>query len=100
MTASNVILVVTATCTALIAGLLYAYSCSVIPGLKSLPDAEYIVTMQSINKAIQNPVFFISFMGTLVLLPITTYMNYSQPCRSDAGSCWLRLRSISSGYLV
>ena len=79
MTASNVILVITATCTALIAGLLYAYSCSVIPGLKPLPDTEYIATMQSINKAIQNPVFFISFMGTLVLLPITTYMHYSQP---------------------
>jgi len=26
--------------------------------------------MQSINRAIQNPVFFISFFGALILLPV------------------------------
>ena len=76
MTASNVVMVITTTCTALIAGLLYSYSCSVIPALRSLPDKEYIATMQSINKAIQNPAFFISFMGALILLPVCTYMHY------------------------
>ncbi len=82
MTASNVILVLTATCTALIAGLLYSYSCSVMLGLRSLPDPEFITVMQSINRAIQNPVFFISFMGTLILLPVSTYMHYAQPLSS------------------
>ena len=82
MTVSNLLLELTATCTALIAGLLYSYSCSVMPGLKSLPDSEFIAVMQSINRAIQNPVFFISFMGTLLLLPVSTYMHYSQPLSS------------------
>ena len=79
MTVSNIILLLTTTCTALMAGLFYSYSCSVVPGLKLLTDTEYIASMQSINKAIQNPIFFISFFGTLLLLPISTYLNYFQP---------------------
>ena len=78
MTVSNVILVLTTTCVALMAGLFYSYSCSVVLGLKLLPDAAYIASMQSINKAIQNPVFFISFIGSLLLLPVSTYLNYYQ----------------------
>ncbi len=79
MTASNALLVITATCTALMAGLFYSYSCSVMLGIRSLPDSEYIATMQFINRAIQNPIFFISFFGALLLLPVTTFVNYSQP---------------------
>ncbi|CAN5209431.1 DUF1772 domain-containing protein [soil metagenome] len=78
MTIPNAILVLTATCTALMAGLFYSYACSVVPALKLLTDAEYIATMQSINKAIQNPVFFICFFGILVLFPASTYLNYFQ----------------------
>ena len=79
MTIINIILTIAATTTALIAGLLYAYSCSVNIELGRLADAEYISAMQSINKAIQNPLFFISFMGTLLLLPLCTYLHYGQP---------------------
>jgi len=78
MTTSNVILVFTTTCTALIAGLFYSYSYSVVPGLKSVNDSTYIASMQSINRAIQNPVFFAGFFGALILLPVSAYMNYSQ----------------------
>ena len=78
MTTSNVILVLTTTCTALMAGLFYSYSYSVVPGLKSVNDAAYIASMQSINGAIQNPVFFTGFFGTLLLLPVSAYLNYSQ----------------------
>lgn len=79
MTTINIILTLAATTTALIAGLFYAYSCSVTLGLGRLPDAEYLSAMQSINRAILNPVFFISFMGTLILLPVTSWMHYGQP---------------------
>jgi uncharacterized membrane protein len=58
------------------AGLFYSYSCSVTIGLGKLPDEQYIVAMQSINRSIQNPVFFISFFGALILPPLTTYLNY------------------------
>ncbi len=79
MTASNIILVSTAICTALMAGLFYSYTCSVVPGLKMLSNAEYLAAMQSINKAIQNPIFFLCFFGILLLLPICTYVHFSTP---------------------
>jgi len=59
MTFNNIVLAAATTCTALMGGLLFSYSCSVVLGLKTLPDQEYIMTMQAINRAIQNPVFFI-----------------------------------------
>lgn len=79
MTISNVILILTAIGTALMAGLFYSYSCSVVIGLRLLPDTEYISAMQAINKAIQNPIFLTCFIGTPLLLPLSTYLNYSQP---------------------
>ena len=73
------ILLLTATIlSGLVAGLLYAYSCSVNPGLGALPDREYLAAMQSINKAIQNPLFFLSFMGTLLLLPASSFASWRQ----------------------
>lgn len=71
------ILISTSLTTALIAGLFYAYSFSVNPGLHQLSDLAYLTAMQSINRAILNPGFFLSFGGTLVLLPISTWMHYS-----------------------
>jgi uncharacterized membrane protein len=62
--------------TGLVAGLFYAYDCSVIGGLGQLGDKEYLHAFQSINKAILNPYFFLSFMGSLVVLPIATWMSY------------------------
>jgi len=72
-----IILFLTAIFSGLVAGLLYSYSCSVNVGLKLLSDIEYIKAMQSISKAIQNPVFFVSFMGLLFLFPVTVYQQYS-----------------------
>lgn len=77
MTLTSIILVVTATVTALIAGLYYAYSCSVNGGLGRLPDMIYLQSMQSINRVILNPAFLFSFMGTLFLLPLSAYLNYA-----------------------
>lgn len=73
----NTILFITILLSGLVAGLLYSYSCSVNIGLNKLSDAEYLKAMQSINIAIQNPYFFISFMGLLVMLPLTAWKFYS-----------------------
>ncbi|HSX08287.1 MAG TPA: DUF1772 domain-containing protein [Candidatus Saccharimonadales bacterium] len=32
--------------------------------------------MQRINKVIQNPLFFLVFMGPVILLPLTAYLSY------------------------
>jgi uncharacterized membrane protein len=78
MKMTTLLLIVTATLTALIAGLFYAYSCSVVLGLGKLSDTEYLKSMQSINREILNPVFFMSFMGTAFLLPISTFFYRGQ----------------------
>lgn len=70
------VLVITATTTALTGGLFYAWSCSVTPGLARLADREYLAAMQAMNRAILNPVFFAAFLGTAVLLPLSTYLYY------------------------
>ena len=63
--------------TGLMAGLFYAYSVSVNPGLGLLNDASYLRAMQSINRAILNPIFFRTFIGTLLLLSVSTWLEYS-----------------------
>jgi len=62
--------------TGLLAGLFFGFQCSIINGLGALGNKEYLLSFQSINKVIQNPIFFISFMGTVIVLPITCYLNY------------------------
>jgi uncharacterized membrane protein len=69
---------ITVLLTGLLAGLLYGYDCSVIKGLGNLQDALYLQSFQSINKAIQNPYFFISFMGSLIVLPVATWFSYGK----------------------
>ncbi len=78
-TAANILLVLTATTTALTAGLFYAFSCSVNLGLARLSNAEYIAAMRSINRAIQNPIFFAAFFGAPILLPLSVFLHYGQP---------------------
>lgn len=84
----TIILGLTATTTALMGGLFYAFSWAVMPGLKRLPDAVYITAMQSINRAIQNPVFLGAFLGTAVLLPVCVYLEYS-PLKPLSLRFWL-----------
>lgn len=76
MTPFKVILLLTTLLTGMIAGLFYGYDCSVINGLAPLPDSAYLAAFQSINTAIQHPYFFGSFMGSLLLLPVCSWMAY------------------------
>ena len=63
--------------TGLSAGLFYAWQVSVIPGTKKIADLTYLETMQSINRAILNPAFFIIFFGSLILLGISSIHEFS-----------------------
>src|SRR5687767_8188759 len=75
------ILVIAATTTALMAGLFYAWSCSVMLGIARLSDKEFISAMQVTNRAIQNPIFFAAFFGAPVFLVISTVLFYGEPQR-------------------
>ena len=76
MTTYTIIQVAAVAVIGLVAGLFYSYDCSVIGGLGNLTDREYLSAFQSINRAILNPYFFISFMGSLVMLPVAAWMSY------------------------
>ncbi len=48
----------------LVAGILFAFSTSVMKALSRLPSAQGIAAMQSINIAVINPLFMGAFFGT------------------------------------
>jgi len=81
--------------TGLSAGLFYAWSVSVIPGTQKISDTTYLETMQSINRAILNPAFFLIFFGSIVSLTISSIYEF----QSGKTVFWLLLAS-SLTYLV
>lgn len=78
MILSNLILAATAVLTALMAGLFFAWSCSIMPGFARLTDKEFVSAMQATNSAIQNPIFFTVFFGAPLLLLISTICSYGE----------------------
>ena len=65
----------------LMAGLFFIFSNTVMPALGKLRPHEGIVAMQSINRVILNPLFFIVFFGTAagsLLLIVSTIWRWSQ----------------------
>jgi len=51
----------------LVAGLFYGFACGVMPGLANADDRTLIDAMQQINESIENPVFFLTYLGAPVL---------------------------------
>ncbi|MFT7588627.1 MAG: putative membrane protein [Limisphaerales bacterium] len=70
------LLLFTAMTSALIAGLFWAFTNSVMPGLAKVSDAAFVSTMQSINRVILNPIFFLCFLGTAITLPFSIFLEY------------------------
>lgn len=62
--------------TGLSAGLFYAWSVSVIPGTRKIIDISYLESMQSINRAILNPAFYLTFIGSPIALALSTGQHY------------------------
>jgi uncharacterized membrane protein len=79
MKRSYMILLIATIVTGLMAGLFFAWSFSVTPGIAFLPDREYLAAMQMMNRAILNPVFLSCFMGAAILLPLSTWLEYERP---------------------
>lgn len=94
-TLDRIILVAATTTTAMLVGLFYGWSVSVVPGLARLNNTEYLSAFQAMNRAILNPLFFISFMGSVILLPLAAYLNYSQP----ASLCFWLIVAASALYI-
>lgn len=63
----RVLLAVTTVLTGLLAGLYFCFAVAVVPGLGGTADAVFAPAMNQINVAIQNPVFFVAFLGAPLL---------------------------------
>jgi uncharacterized membrane protein len=72
----NMLLLGSVILTGLSAGIFFAWSVSVIPGIKLTVNHTYLETMQSINREILNPVFYCVFFGSLVLLSIASINEF------------------------
>ncbi|MTI87880.1 MAG: DUF1772 domain-containing protein [Balneolaceae bacterium] len=76
MEINELLLLLTILFSGLMAGLFYAWSISVTPGLARINSRSFLLAFQSMNRAILNPVFFIPFMGTALLLPLLSYLRF------------------------
>ena len=76
---TNIVLVVGGVLTALHAGLLYDFSVDIVPALRSIKGTTHISMMQAINVKIENPIFFLSFFGPIVLLPLAAFLLREEP---------------------
>ncbi|RSD07291.1 anthrone oxygenase family protein [Amycolatopsis eburnea] len=72
---SIVVLVAALVAAGLIAGLFYAYACSVMPGLARGDDKTFVEGMRGINVAILNPVFMLTFLGAPVLAGVAVFLG-------------------------
>jgi len=95
LTVKSFILFGSVALTGLSAGLFYAWSVSVIPGTQKVADLSYLETMQSINRAILNPAFYLIFFGSILFLSISTAYEF----HDSKVTFWLLLSS-SIFYLV
>ena len=74
---TNIVLVVGGVLTALHAGLLYDCSVDTVPALRSIKGTTHISMMQAIHVTIENPIFFLSFFGPIVLLPLAAFLHWA-----------------------
>lgn len=82
----------------LVAGFVFAFAVVVMPGIKSLNDAEFIRAFQRMDGIIQNnqPVFGVVWIGSVIALIIAAAMGVGH---LDATGRWLLLVS-TFAYLV
>ncbi|MFH0518750.1 DUF1772 domain-containing protein [Streptomyces sp. M41] len=83
--------------TGLIAGAFYVFSCGVMPGLARSDDRMYVAVMRDINDVIQNPVFFLSFLGALVLTGVSAWQLRATPYRRWV---WTAVAAYAMAFLV
>lgn len=90
------LLLLTTVIMGLTAGIFFCWSISVTKGLAPLPDKEYLMAFQSLNREILNPLFFICFLGPVILLPASAWQQYAHPVPLR---CWLLLAA-AAVYIV
>ena len=83
--------------TGLIAGAFYVFACAVMPALSRSDDRVYVQVMRDINEVIQNPVFFLSFLGAPALTAVAAWQARSGPGRRWV---WAAFTASALAFLV
>lgn len=92
----STLLIIAGTLVSLSAGVFFGFTIGIAGALRRLKDAEYIRFMKSINRSIENPVFGLTLITPVILLPILTLM-----ARDDVDSSrFVLLLSASILYIV
>lgn len=73
-TVKDTVLVIATIAAGLLAGLFYAYTVSVMPGLARADDRTWVEAMRGINVAIQNGWFMLTFLGAPVLAAVAGFL--------------------------
>ncbi|SDL46111.1 Uncharacterized membrane protein [Glycomyces sambucus] len=83
---------------ALMAGLYFGFSTSVMPGLARTDPRSYVTAMQRIDESIENPRFLAAFTGALVLPIVAVFLHFG----SDGGGRlpWIVLGAVLYGATV
>ncbi|KRA32535.1 MULTISPECIES: anthrone oxygenase family protein [unclassified Nocardioides] len=63
----------------LIAGLFFAFSTAIMPGLAQADDRTFVEAMQQVNAAILNPLFLLAFVAPIPALGIAVFTGPSRP---------------------
>ncbi|MFF3115584.1 DUF1772 domain-containing protein [Kitasatospora sp. NPDC057904] len=82
--AAGPVLVAATIAMGLMAGLFFAFDVSVMPGLAKGDDRTYVTAMQNINKAIENGLFGLVFVGAFVATGVAAYLQYKAGRRTAA----------------
>jgi uncharacterized membrane protein len=85
---------------ALMAGFFYSFSVTVMPGLDLVSSSSAIEAMQGINRAVRNPVFFVTFMVTPILACALAVLAWFSRRRRTAVFLLLAAASYIAGVVV
>ena len=62
--------------TGIMAGTFFTWTNAVTPGIGKLNDMTYLSSLQSMNRVILNPIFYLFFMLPVLVLPLASYLHY------------------------
>ncbi|MGH3565396.1 MAG: DUF1772 domain-containing protein [Pseudonocardia sp.] len=82
----------------LVAGLFYAFTVSVMPGLSRTDDRTFVDAMRQINIAILNPWFFLAFFGTPALTVVAIVLHL--PAAGRVALPWIAAALVLYGAVL
>jgi uncharacterized membrane protein len=71
----EVVLIAATLTMGLMAGVFAIFSNAIMPGLRKTDDRTFIAAFQSIDRAIINPAFMLTFLGPLVLTALAIFLH-------------------------